>query len=271
MYASKRSCSRYCLQFFTVVFIANGLCLVGFGLWFLLDPAKRYLLDLVDFSEDDPLLRFATYTLLVSGALTLFVAFVGCCGSIKAGRFIIGMYILFMFGLLLSAAAIITLPLVFKDKFADNRMPIYLANISQNRYYRDKWVTPLMDYIQFYQQCCGGKNGPKDYENSFWYLTNNLRGTRSFVPLSCCKQSQNGRAWDPIPIDPMCVTYDYYTKSFNSSVNIEGCHSRLEETLNNLLLMFVVIGSISAAVVILGIILSAVFYKSIRWYEYVPN
>jgi hypothetical protein len=54
-----------------------------------LDPAKHYLLDLVDFSEDDPLLRFSTYTLLVSGAMTLFVAFVGCCGAIKAGRFVI--------------------------------------------------------------------------------------------------------------------------------------------------------------------------------------
>jgi hypothetical protein len=65
------------------------LCLVGFGLWFLLDPAKNYLLDLVDFSEDDPLLRFATYTLIASGALTLFVALVGCCGTLKAGRFVI--------------------------------------------------------------------------------------------------------------------------------------------------------------------------------------
>lgn len=67
------------------------MCLFGFGLWFLIDPAKHYLLDLVDFSEDDPLLRFATYTLLASGALTLFVAFVGCCGVIKAGRFVIAM------------------------------------------------------------------------------------------------------------------------------------------------------------------------------------
>jgi hypothetical protein len=55
-----------------------------------------------------------------------------------------------MLGLLLSAIAVITLPIMFKEKFADNRMPIYLANISQNRYSRDKWVTPLMDFIQFY-------------------------------------------------------------------------------------------------------------------------
>ena len=112
----------------------NGLCLVAFGLWFLLDPAKRYLLDIVDFSEDEPLLRFATYTLLASGALTLLVAFVGCCGAVKAGRFVIAsvratnkqntivtfqmtfQYIILMLGLLLAAAALVALPIVFKQK-----------------------------------------------------------------------------------------------------------------------------------------------------------
>ncbi|KAI6205255.1 hypothetical protein M3Y94_00771800 [Aphelenchoides besseyi] len=249
---SNRSCSKTCLQFFTFLFIVNGLCLIGFGLWFLIDPAKRYLLDLVDFSEDDPLLRFATYTLLVSGAMTVFIALVGCCGSIKAGRFVIGSFMVLMICLLLSAVAVITLPILFKEKFANHRMPIYLANISQNRYYRDKWTTPLMDSIQFYvsfhfellfisfqQQCCGGKNGAKDYENSFWYLTNNERGTRSFVPASCCRQSQNGRAWNPQPIDPMCITYPYFSKAFNDSL--------------------------------LGLLLSGLFCRRIRYYEYVPQ
>lgn len=29
-------------------------------------------------------------------------------------------------------------------------MEVYLSNMSHNRYYRDKWVLPLMDTIQFY-------------------------------------------------------------------------------------------------------------------------
>ncbi|KAI6232271.1 hypothetical protein M3Y95_00468700 [Aphelenchoides besseyi] len=268
---SNRSCSKTCLQFFTFLFIVNGLCLIGFGLWFLIDPAKRYLLDLVDFSEDDPLLRFATYTLLVSGAMTVFIALVGCCGSIKAGRFVIGSFMVLMICLLLSAVAVITLPILFKEKFANHRMPIYLANISQNRYYRDKWTTPLMDSIQFYQQCCGGKNGAKDYENSFWYLTNNERGTRSFVPASCCRQSQNGRAWNPQPIDPMCITYPYFSKAFNDSVNWRGCDEKLERTLDDLLLIFIVLGAISAGVILLGLLLSGLFCRRIRYYEYVPQ
>lgn len=48
----------------------------------------------------------------------------------------------------------------------------------------------------------------------------------------------------------MCTTYDYYTRSFNSSVNLEGCHVTLEEKLDSLLVMFVVLGAISAAIVV---------------------
>ncbi|KAI6173588.1 hypothetical protein M3Y98_01097700 [Aphelenchoides besseyi] len=261
---SNRSCSKTCLQFFTFLFIVNGLCLIGFGLWFLIDPAKRYLLDLVDFSEDDPLLRFATYTLLVSGAMTVFIAFVGCCGSIKAGRFVIGSFMVLMICLLLSTVAVIALPILFKEKFANHRMPIYLANISQNRYYRDKWTTPLMDSIQFYQQCCGGKNGAKDYENSFWYLTNNERGTRSFVP---CFLLSPITKWTSV--ESTADRSD--VKAFNDSVNWRGCHDKLERTLDDLLLIFIVLGAISACVILLGLLLSGLFCRRIRYYEYVPQ
>lgn len=70
----------------------------------------------------------------------------------------------------------------------------------------------------FQQQCCGGES-PRDYLNSFWFITNTERGTRSFVPPSCCRQSQMGRAWAPAPIDPMCTTYAYDSQAFASSVH----------------------------------------------------
>lgn len=78
----------------------------------------------------------------------------------------------------------------------------------------------LINFIILKQKCCGGISSI-DYLNSFWYLNNNERGTRSFVPRSCCKQSQNSRAWSIVPIDSMCTTYNYYTKAFNDSVNVQ--------------------------------------------------
>ncbi|KJH50903.1 hypothetical protein DICVIV_02957 [Dictyocaulus viviparus] len=36
--------------------VTSGLALLFIGLWMLLDPKRSYILNLVDFSEDDPLL-----------------------------------------------------------------------------------------------------------------------------------------------------------------------------------------------------------------------
>lgn len=77
--------------------------------------------------------------------------------------------------------------------------------------------------IIFQQQCCGA-TGAHDYYDSFWYRTNVERGTISFVPQSCCKQVQEARAWFMKPIDPMCISYNYYTPVFNNSVNAQVCH-----------------------------------------------
>ncbi|CAD5228989.1 unnamed protein product [Bursaphelenchus okinawaensis] len=266
-----RSKSRSCLLFYTLLLIINGLALIALSLWFLLDPSKSYLLDLVDFSEDDPLLKFTAYIALGTGICILFVAFVGCFGTVISGKFIMGMYLLFMVCLLAAAASIITLPLIFKSKFDNDRMGVYLGNISYNRYYRDKWTIPLMDSIQFYQKCCGGNKGALDYQNSFWYITNVERGTRSFVPSSCCKQSQDGRAWASRPIDPLCITYPYGTTAFNTAVNTQGCHDKVEAAMNEMIMYYVIAGSATAVLLLIGGICTIFFYRHLKWYQYIPQ
>ncbi|CAK5089399.1 unnamed protein product [Meloidogyne enterolobii] len=129
--------------------------------------------------------------------LMLFVGSVGCVGAVKLERFLLG-------------------------SFSDENMSNYLSNISKNRYNRDRWVLPVMDSVQFYHHCCGGYNF-SEYSDSFWYLTNTERGTRSYVPRSCCRQSQEGRAWAIQPIDPLCIQYLPGSRAFNNSVNIQGC------------------------------------------------
>ncbi|KAI1725769.1 tetraspanin family domain-containing protein [Ditylenchus destructor] len=262
------SCSRGCFLFFTFFFWLNGLCLLCYGLWMIFDPARSYALDLVDFSEDDPLLKFATYTILGTAIFMFFAGFVGCLGALKSERCLVASFISFLMLVFLSMATIVFLSLSYKDKFPNDRMTIYLANISQNRYYRDKWVQPLMDTIQFYQQCCGGA-GPTDYSNSFWYLTNTERGTRSFVPRSCCRQSQNGRAWSLEPIDSMCTTYNYYSKSFNDSVNIKGCGKPMKDWIYNYTYLFIVISVATAIIDLIGIIIGAIYIRQISGYSFV--
>ncbi|KAK0397330.1 hypothetical protein QR680_002089 [Steinernema hermaphroditum] len=234
----------------------------------LAEPRRSYILDLVDFSEDDPLLRFGCYFAIVSGITTLFVGFLACCGAIKGARCLLTGFVAFVIFIFFAELSIGVFALFYRDKFRDNRMPHYLANFSTNRYNRDKWVTPLMDTIQFYQQCCGGI-GPKDYYGGYWYLTNKERGTQSFVPFSCCKQAQAARAWAIQPIDPMCSIYPYYSQAFNNSVHTEGCHKKLQEWFDQQVIIFAVVGFSLAAFQIIGICLAIIMCRHIHGYSYV--
>lgn len=80
----------------------SGLISIFIALWTLLDPQRNYLLDLIDFSEDDPLLKGATYLALTTGCLSLVVGFIGCCGAVKKSLCMIvtvSFHILFSLGL----------------------------------------------------------------------------------------------------------------------------------------------------------------------------
>ncbi|PIC17846.1 hypothetical protein B9Z55_023945 [Caenorhabditis nigoni] len=368
------NCLRVAVSIFSIYYWISALAHVFLGLWMLLDPKRNYILDLVHFSENDPLLKASAYVSLVCGCAQLLVGFLGLCGAVNRSRFLLLMFVMFLICTFLADVAMGTLSLFYKDKFSNNYMEVYLKNLTANRYSRDRWVMPLMDTIQFYiyslkenvreivkskygvetdepenrmltqfidklqfyerccgslgpsdyigsrwsqsgameseemelplfpvscctqimgasalnplaksyarcqqfganrqwrhpvHQCCGGE-GPLDYKDSFWYITNTLRGTRSFVPPSCCKQAQAGRAWAPVPIDPMCITYRYLSSPYTTSVNTVGCSDRLMSWFNEQIWIFVGFGFGSALTMMLGISLSCCLISRIHIYH----
>ncbi|CAJ0947077.1 unnamed protein product, partial [Mesorhabditis belari] len=120
------------------------------------------------------------------------------------------------------------------------------------------------------QSCCGGES-PRDYEESFWFITNHLRGTRSWIPPSCCKQTQAARAWNIQPINPMCITYYYNQSAFQTSVNTEGCYEKMHKWLNEVTLMFIIIGFSFAGLMMVGLVISVCLCNNIRYYVQVEE
>ncbi|KAK6738375.1 hypothetical protein RB195_020471 [Necator americanus] len=262
--------AKVALMIYTILFWTSGLALIFIGLWMLLDPKRNYILNLVDFSEDDPLLTFASYIAIVAGVTSLFVGFIGCCGAVQRMRCLLVGFMLCLFVLFLADVSIGTLALVYRNKFTNGQLTIYVKNLTHNRYNRDKWVQPLLDTVQFYQQCCGGE-GPQDYYNSFWFITNTYRGTRSFVPPSCCRQSQAGRAWSPAPIDPMCTTYRYDSQAFASSVYNVGCHEKLLRWVDEQTWIFAGVGFGFAALMVIGMAISLILCNSVKYYTFIRD
>uniref|UniRef100_A0A183CZN5 Tetraspanin n=1 Tax=Gongylonema pulchrum TaxID=637853 RepID=A0A183CZN5_9BILA len=126
------------------------LALIFLSLWMQLDPRRNYVLDLVDFSEDDPLLRGATYLALITGAVTLIVGFIGCCGAIKKSLCMIVTFVICLLIIFFADVTIACFALFYRNKFIGSKLSAYLTMLTHDRYHRVYWVTPLIDTIQYY-------------------------------------------------------------------------------------------------------------------------
>lgn len=117
------------------------------------------------------------------------------------------------------------------------------------RYGREKWVTELIDTVQFYvskisllasgvenllakafQQKCCGFNSTKNYFMSFWQITFS-GGTLYNVPKSCCVQRQEAFPPNNIaPVDDWCQFYDY-----NSSGQLSSVYTQVSINISNVM------------------------------------
>ncbi|PIO72664.1 hypothetical protein TELCIR_05393 [Teladorsagia circumcincta] len=121
-----------------------------------------------------------------------------------------------LFFLFLADVSIGTLALVYRNKFAQGRLTVYIKNMTHNRYNRDAWVKPLLDTVQFYvsvynliarymfylEECCGVSSSD-DYLASRWMAL--VASDPSYehddpplVPLSCCRQIIGASALNPV-------------------------------------------------------------------------
>uniref|UniRef100_A0A914RBH2 Tetraspanin n=1 Tax=Parascaris equorum TaxID=6256 RepID=A0A914RBH2_PAREQ len=78
--------------------------------------SHNYVLDLVNFAEDEPLLRAAVYVSILTGCITLVVGFVACCGAIKKSRCMIVTLVIFLTAILCAEVTIGVLALCYRNK-----------------------------------------------------------------------------------------------------------------------------------------------------------
>ncbi|KAL3084535.1 hypothetical protein niasHT_032857 [Heterodera trifolii] len=246
---------KHSLVAFHLFLIFSGVLLFCFALWLQFDPAHEFLLRLVHFSESTPYFELAVF-LMLGTSLFIFIAVgIGFSAIWKMERCLLSGFSVLLLLLIHCKLIILILLFAYHFKFPnDTDLTEYLSKMAQNRYHRDKWATPLMDSIQFYHKCCGG-SGAQDYSESFWYKTNTQMGMPTYVPYSCCRQTQDARAWQLQSIDPMCNQYKYGSRAFNDSVNWTCCGKPTFDHLNGLLLMLSIVLIIMIVLDALGLLL----------------
>ncbi|XP_049862269.1 CD151 antigen-like [Schistocerca gregaria] len=229
---------KYVLHIFNVVFLLAGAAVLAVGVWTLVDK-QTYI----------SLLSSATYVvaawvLLVAGAVTLAVAFLGCCGVWRENRCLLLIYTYLLLLIFLLEAMVGVLAYVYESRVHDELSANLNSTFIQS-YNVDTDKTAAIDQMQQQFKCCGAVRF-EDWQYSTW-LKNNP-DTPSKVPDSCCKTPS-----------ALCGKRDH-----PSNIYYNGCIYRLAEEIQAHLLILGAVGLGICVIQIFGMILSCWLYIKLK-------
>jgi len=245
--------------------------LVSVGLYILVDHG--FVAEIIG----SVLYESASYVLVVSGAIVIFVSFLGCWSTSREFKCGLITFVVILILLFLGMFAGAVMSLVFKSSamsMAKSTMQFSL----KNHYGRFKIATDAWNATQDKLRCCGVENeGWLEYHDSYWdRLTNADVRDRNrklptwnpfyrFVPQSCCLKLMNPiLKWIPSTDFrnlPRCQHWQFgppthKTGAFNDAIYYRGCFDAGMEFLGDHSKYLSGIGLTLSFVLLAGIILS---------------
>ncbi|CAF0743998.1 unnamed protein product [Adineta ricciae] len=198
------SCAKHLLIFFNLIIWLTGGAFLSCGILVLF---KRDLNELFSLLSHDsrliPSFHNIGYILLGVGALIFIVGLLGCCGSVRGSRSLLGLYVFFII-LVMGGELIIAMYTVLLSDEWDARLPKTL----QKRILTYNYSTPQrferdLDGVQRQFACCG-IDGPLDFQYNPDYKLFDRH-----LPPSCCMSLLNG----------ICLEVDAYRTGCYQAVN----------------------------------------------------
>lgn len=235
-------CVKYLLILINIVFWAAGItAFILFGRM-VTDPSF-----LISLTQDENHYYIGLYIFVVVAALTLIIAFLGCCGALKESQCMLTTF--FCFLLLVLVAEIATGAWAFHNRGKLRSMVETSVKYTiQNEYGHIEAKTQAFDTFQTHFQCCGA-GGPNDWVTSRFNANSPANAqvtspSRVFnIPKSCCKPDipaelcEKARKID-VGITRFPETAELYT---------EGCMKKLTAAVDeNLIIIISVIAGIVA-------------------------
>lgn len=217
--------------FFNLVFALCGLCIVAFA-----GLCLYTLMDSSNFVQD--LFLYPIVVFLVIGGIIVFIAFFGCCGSVKEHH-----CMLTSFGVLLVALFVIELAVVaagyfYRDEISHRYKDLLSDGVKE--YNTNDDAKKLIDDLQLYFRCCG-VDGPSDY--------NALS-----MPDSCCDNFPNSTHGGP-DAPQTCTIASAYTR---------GCYRTSQTEFASFLWAFGIFGACVSVIQLIGIVFAFCLARSIR-------
>ncbi|XP_075696024.1 leukocyte antigen CD37-like isoform X2 [Rhinoderma darwinii] len=233
------SVTKYFLFVFNLFFFILGGVLLCFGLWILFDRSSFASM----IGSSTPTLKIWSYVLSGAGILTMILGFLGCLGSLKEIKCLLGFY--FAFLLILFAGQITVGVLLYTQRSSLNvAVGKYVENIikSYGIVTNQTELQEGLDFAQEQMSCCGWftpedwmKNQKISQNSSVNLYPCSCRNTSSFRPNSVINGTANGTdIFEPInePRNGFCTA----TAKDNWPVYQRGCMNSIQAfIINNLI------------------------------------
>ncbi|CAF1069070.1 unnamed protein product [Rotaria sordida] len=225
-------CAKYFLLFFNLIIWLSGGAFLSFGILVLYKRDLHELFAILSYdSRLIPSIHIIGYVLIGMGIFIFIIGLIGCCGSVRESRCLLGLYVFFII-LIMGGELIVAMYTVLLSKEWDTRIP----NTLKRRLLKYNYSIPQqfeydLDIIHKQFACCG-IDGPSDFYNNI-----NYKIYDPHLPLSCCNRLLNG----------VCLEMDAYRF---------GCYKAINEYIHLYSILIVAIGIVIALCELTALILA---------------
>ncbi|XP_050598359.1 tetraspanin-1 isoform X2 [Bombus affinis] len=241
-------CAKYFLCFFNFVFFVAGGAALAVGVWLFVDSNSfTDLVGKLDQSDilnktDTDVIRIISYILILAGALTFLISFLGYCGAMFESRCLLCVYGVLILLVLILESVVVGLAFGLKGDaeqstrdFLKSTIKYYASSIDKT-----ETITVTWDGIMTQLHCCGVDNHLDFRESTNWTSTDKI------LPEACCIKENN------ILKDPSCPV----SPTSNNSYYKQGCYGAIMRTIEENAAIVIGVAAGLAFVEILVIILA---------------
>ncbi|CAL8319579.1 unnamed protein product [Merluccius merluccius] len=225
-------CVKYLLFLFNFIFWICGLALIVVGI--LVQIALHDNLSITNAAAS-----VGPIILIVVGVVIFFIAFCGCCGAWKENYCMVTTFAVLLFLIILVEIGVAIAGYIFRGHIKE--MVQENLTVMLTKYNNTEEIQKTVDRMQKDLKCCGA-NSSKDWID--------FRADKKSVPDSCCVN----------------ITVGCGVGHMNDPVRVhqQGCHTAVEELLEENLLWIIIAAVVIAVIQILGVVFSCLLMKGIR-------
>ncbi|XP_011690254.1 PREDICTED: tetraspanin-1 isoform X3 [Wasmannia auropunctata] len=214
-------CAKYFLCFFNFIFFIAGGAALTVGIWLFADRSSfTNLIGKLDQSDflnktDADVIKMIAYILIIAGALTFIISFLGYCGAMFESRCLLCVYGILILLVLILECVVVGLAFGLKGDVEKGTQDFLKSTIA--KYYastgdKTDTVQVAWDGIMSKLHCCGVESYQDFSENRNW-----TEKTGKKIPEACCLKEND------VLKDSSCP----YIPSATNSYIMTGCYKAM--------------------------------------------